>query len=378
MATRTPPARAAAPASAPLMPWLHTQLDALLAQQGHALLLEGPSGLGQFHLAMDWAKALLCEGRDIAAPLTPACGHCESCHAVQVRTHPDLLVLIPEAMQLALGWTAGGDGEGAGESKRKPSKEIRVEAMRQMITFCQRTDARGRGKVVVVYPAESMNTVTANALLKTLEEPPGNSRFVLATEAAHRLLPTIRSRCHSWKMAWPAEADIQAWLSATGSSPEQIKGAMQASGGRPQNAWELLQAGFDLQAWNQLPGQLARGHAGILADATVSQAIGVLLQVCHDAMAVVAGATPRYFAAESFAPLLAYLKARQDPALVDQPLTAQLQQSGESQRQRTLERLAQWSADLQQAARSSEHPFAPELMLTALVDQASQALPNRR
>lgn len=376
MATRPSPARTAAPVAAPDMPWLPAQLDALLAQQGHALLLEGPSGLGQFPLALAWAKALLCEARDVGAPLVPACGQCESCHAVQVRTHPDLLVLVPEALQLSLGWSAA-DTEAGSDSKRKPSKEIRVEAMRQMITFCQRTDARGRGKVVVVYPAESMNLVTANALLKTLEEPPGNSRFVLATEAAHRLLPTIRSRCHSWKMAWPEAADMQAWLAASGSSAQQIVGAMQASGGRPVNAWELLQSGFDWNAWNQLPKQLLRGQAGLLADATASQAIEVLLQLCHDAMAVVAGAAPRYFSHESIAPLFAHLGA--DKGLdVSEAAALQLQQSGDSLRQRTLERLSQWSVDLQQAARSSEHPFAPELMLTALMDQASQALQAKR
>ncbi|THU05300.1 DNA polymerase III subunit delta' [Lampropedia puyangensis] len=352
----------------PPMPWLQGQLQALLEQQGHALLLEGPSGLGQFGLAMAWAQALLCEARSLEAALAPACGHCESCHAVHVRTHPDLLVLLPETMQLALGW-ANTEGETVSDAKRKPSKEIRVEAMRQMITFCQRTDARGRGKVVVVYPAENMNTVTANALLKTLEEPPGNSRFVLATEAAHRLLPTIRSRCHSWKMKWPDEVQIQTWLAQAGRSAEQIAGAMQASGGRPLNAWELLQTGFDLNSWNQLPGQLVRGQAGLLADASASQAIGVLLQLCHDAMAVVAGAAPRYFAQASLAPLFVGL-AGADQSSLEQ----QFQQGGSSPRQRTLERLGQWSAELMQASRSSEHPFSPDLMLTALVDQASQAL----
>lgn len=371
MATRSAPARAPVPA-APEMPWLPAQLNALLAQQGHALLLEGPSGLGQFALAMGWAKALLCEAHALGTPLAPACGVCESCHAVQVHTHPDLLVLLPEAMQLDLGWSSA-DTDSASEAKRKPSQEIRVEAMRKMITFCQRTDARGRGKVVVVYPAESMNTVTANALLKTLEEPPGNSRFVLATEASHRLLPTIRSRCHSWKMAWPADAEIHAWLSAGHSTAEQVQGAMQASGGRPQNAWELLQSGFEPQAWSQLPRQLLHGQAGLLAAASPSQTIAVLQQLCHDVMAMVVGAVPRYFSQDSLKPLVAHLGAQ-----TGETITQQLQQGGQSPRQRTLERLAQWSVDLQQAQRTSEHPFAPELMLTALLDQASQALQAKR
>ena len=96
------------------------------------------------------------------------------------------------------------------DKKRKPSKEIRVEAMRDAVAFAQRTNARGRGKVVLVYPAERMNNVTANTLLKTLEEPVGDVRFVLASEAAWQLLPTIRSRCLGYTMPWPQADEAQA------------------------------------------------------------------------------------------------------------------------------------------------------------------------
>src|SRR3569832_1997188 len=99
---------------------------------------------------------------------------------------------------------------------RKPSRDIRIDAMRDAIQFAQRTSARGRGKAVLVYPAERMNHVTANALLKTLEEPPGDVRFVLATEAAHQLLPTIRSRCLGHTMAWPTSAEAAEWLTHEG------------------------------------------------------------------------------------------------------------------------------------------------------------------
>ena len=87
-------------ARAPLAPWLQRQLDSLLSQRGHAWLLQGPSGLGQYPLGLALVEAWLCD-----AP-TPhgACGHCASCHAVRVRTHPDLMVLMPETALLALGW----------------------------------------------------------------------------------------------------------------------------------------------------------------------------------------------------------------------------------------------------------------------------------
>lgn len=357
MASKKPAAATAVATPPPPMPWLDAQLDALLHQQGHALLLEGASGLGQFALGLAWAKAMLCEARAEGAPIQPACGQCESCHAVQVRTHPDLLVLLPEQLQIEWGWAA--QEESASEAKRKPSREIRIEAMRQMITFCQRTDARGRGKVVLVYPAENMNTVTANALLKTLEEPPGLSRFVLMTQAAHRLLPTIRSRCHAWKMHWPDAEAVHAWLAHSGADEAQVQAAMRAAGGRAQDAWDLLQKGFSAEAWQRLPGQLAQGQPGLLADATPSQAVAALMQVCHDAMAVSVGAAPRYFDAQAMA---AWSAAPADAAT----------------RQARIGKLGQWASDLQQAARTSEHPWNAELMLTALIDQARNALGSQR
>ncbi|MFN3494077.1 MAG: DNA polymerase III subunit delta', partial [Hydrogenophaga sp.] len=84
----------------PLAPWLQRQLEMLLGQRGHALLLAGPSGLGQYELALALARAWLCEQP------TPqgACGDCASCHAVDVRTHADLRVLMPETVCLELGW----------------------------------------------------------------------------------------------------------------------------------------------------------------------------------------------------------------------------------------------------------------------------------
>ena len=103
--------------------------------------------------------------------------------------------------------------------KKKPSKEIRVEAIRAAIAFATTTSARGRGKVVVVHPAERMNAVAANAFLKTLEEPAGDARFLLCSAAPDSLLPTIRSRCQAVacrcrrvpkpRLGWPGTASTR-------------------------------------------------------------------------------------------------------------------------------------------------------------------------
>jgi len=197
----------------PLAPWLQAQRQSLLAQRGHAWLLQGPSGMGQFELGMALVRAWLCEQPGAHG----ACGHCASCHSIDVHAHADLCVLMPEADMLARGWPLSEKAQAEiDDKKRKPSKEIRVDAMRDAVEFTQRTSARGRGKAVLVYPAEQMNAITANALLKTLEEPPGDVRFVLATEAAHQLLPTIRSRCLTHTMLWPHEAQMLQWLQAQG------------------------------------------------------------------------------------------------------------------------------------------------------------------
>ena len=151
--------------------WIAAQNRQLLAQRGHAWLLQGPSGLGQYSLALELVRTWLCDQPTPAG----ACGECGSCHAIEVRTHADVCVLMPETDMLKLGWPLSEKAQTEiDDKKRKPSKEIRVDAMRDAVEFAQRTSGRGRGKAVLVYPAERMNAITANALLKTLEEPPGD------------------------------------------------------------------------------------------------------------------------------------------------------------------------------------------------------------
>ena len=80
-------------------PWIQAQAKVLLQQRGHAWLLSGPSGLGQYGLGMALVRAWLCENVGEMG----ACGQCASCHAIDVRTHADLCVLMPETRMLELG-----------------------------------------------------------------------------------------------------------------------------------------------------------------------------------------------------------------------------------------------------------------------------------
>jgi len=321
-----------------IAPWIAAQAQALLAQRGHAWLLAGPSGLGQYQLALALARAWLCDQPTAQG----ACGRCTSCHAIDVHAHADLCVLMPEAVLQELGWPLSEKAQSEIDSKkRKISKEIRVDAMRDAVEFSQRTSARGRGKAVLVFPAERMNVFTANALLKTLEEPPGDVKFVLATDAAHQLLPTIRSRCLGHTMTWPDQRSALAWLQQQGMPATQAAVALRASGGRAQDA--LMFAAVS-DRWQFLPKAVQRGEVDVFKDWTPAQTVDALHKICHDLQAVKAGAQPRFF------------------ELTDLPLAG------------SWHSLTTWAKSLSEARRTVEHPFNVGLMQEALVSQAQMAL----
>ena len=128
-------------------PWIAGQARQILKQPGHAWLLQGPSGLGQYELALFLARAWLCE----QASEQGACGQCASCHAIDVRTHADLAVLMPETVMSERGWPLGEKAQDDIDSKkRKPSREIRVEAMRDTVARMSGFSAKSsRGGVPV-------------------------------------------------------------------------------------------------------------------------------------------------------------------------------------------------------------------------------------
>ncbi|MEY3519451.1 MAG: polymerase subunit delta [Pseudomonadota bacterium] len=323
-------------------PWIARQANDLLAQRGHAWLLQGPSGLGQYELALALVSAWLCEKPTVQG----ACGNCPSCHAVAVRTHADLAVLMPETVMIELGWPLSEKAQDEIDKKtRKPSKEIRVDAMRDAVEFSQRTDARGRGKAVLVFPAERMNTITANTLLKTLEEPPGDVRFVLAAEAAHMLLPTIRSRCLAHTMKWPEADEALTWLSGQGVTAPVAQSLLRSAGGRPTDVLRQAESGLSPDWWAALPKAMRGGDARHLANMSPAQAIDALQKLCHDLVLRHSGAAPRFFDASQLPPSHASVAV-----------------------------LSDWFKRLMQSSRTAEHPFNAGLMLEALTADAQQTM----
>lgn len=324
----------------PLLPWLQAPLEQALAQlRGHALLVHGPSGVGQFEFALAMAGAWLCERPGARV----ACGECAGCRLMRSRTHPDFFLLMPEAQRVALGWTAedeARDGEGR---KSKPSKELKVESVREAIGWTQHSASRGRGKVVLIHPAQAMNAVSANALLKTLEEPPTGVRLILTAHDPETLLPTIRSRCQRWPLALPEPAQALAWLEGLGVAAPRV--LLDACSGRPLDAAGLHADGVTAAAWRALPAAVVRGDARPMAGWPVPRVVDALQKLCHDAMAMAAGAPPRFFPADAIPP------GACAPAL------------------------AAWARELQRAARHDEHPWNAGLLTEALVLEAAAAWP---
>ena len=155
-----------------LLPWHRSQWQRIergirSGQVPHALLLRGGAGNGKALFAARLAAMLLCSCDD------PPCGGCKSCRLCAAGSHPDWIEV----------------------TIREDRREIVIEQIRDLIHSVGLTARLSRYKAVIVNPAEQMNRHAANTLLKTLEEPPGNTVFLLVSSNHSLLLATIRSRC---------------------------------------------------------------------------------------------------------------------------------------------------------------------------------------
>lgn len=192
--------------------WQRASVD--IARLPHALLLVGPPGSGKRMFAEQLAQRLLCQ----RAQRGVACGECPACRWFADGNHPDMLRLVPASAEDADAGDAGEDAESVGDGKKekKKSDQILIEQVRDMQSLLEVGGHQGGRRVVLIDPAEAMNVHTANALLKSLEEPPTDTLFLLVSHAPGRLLPTIRSRCQVWPFPRPAADDAKAWLNANG------------------------------------------------------------------------------------------------------------------------------------------------------------------
>ena len=200
-----------------LYPWqlnAWRQLNKDKQRMPHALLFHGRAGTGKLSFAQFFSQSLLCSAPN---QNQEACGVCASCHWFLEESHPDFKVLTPEQ--------EGDAEEGAATKKVKKKTQISVAQIRELSQFLNMTSHQHGGlRIVLVQPAESLNTASANALLKMLEEPAAGVLFILVSHQIERLLPTVLSRCQKIAMPLPSEAESLTWLNTQGiqNAAEQL------------------------------------------------------------------------------------------------------------------------------------------------------------
>lgn len=175
-------------------PWQQGQWErfvaaAASARTPHALLVAGPRGAGLEEFSLCAAARLLCERPPVAAV---CCGTCRPCELFAAGSHPDYFRVDPDP-----------------ESK---SEQIKVEQVRELIHFLHLSRQFTRARVALIFPADAMNRVAANALLKALEEPPPASVIILVTHQPGGLPITIRSRCQFMLFHETYSGDAVRWL----------------------------------------------------------------------------------------------------------------------------------------------------------------------
>lgn len=237
-----------------MYPWQQTawtRLQQMRARLPHAILFHGPAGIGKADFMETFAQALLCEN---VRPDGHACEACASCGWFAQHNHPDYRRVRPEALEDEPS-AEGEDGAesstaaaGKAKSSKAPSKEIKIEQVRALGDFMNISTHRQGLRVVVLYPAEALNMPASNALLKTLEEPPPGTVFLLASNSLDRLLPTILSRCRKFALPMPGHDEALAWLKQQGVP--DADSWLREQGGAPLAALAEAEAGSreDLEA----------------------------------------------------------------------------------------------------------------------------------
>lgn len=170
--------------------WLQTAVTT--NHLGHAYLFHGEPTIGKRLTAIALAQYLHCEAPQ-DAPTTDACGLCRSCHQIAQATHPDFLFIYPQDTQ-------------------KQNPKITIDQIRDIEHLVIYRPLMGSHKVCLIDQADSMTLEAANALLKTLEDPPDHCLFLLITSRPEHLLPTLRSRCIALRFSPLPSASIYEFL----------------------------------------------------------------------------------------------------------------------------------------------------------------------
>ena len=204
-----------------IYPWQQTSWEQLQKRHAannipHALMLIGPQGNGKYQFARSFAKFLLCND---STGTNTYCNQCQSCHWFDNNTHPDLNEILPTGK----------------------ANIIKVDQIRELCQQLALTSHSGGYQIALIYPAENMNLNAANSLLKSLEEPNGNTLYILVSHEPGQLPATVRSRCQMVKMPTPAPDFAQQWIEQQGINVNfPLQNLLAIAGGAPLNALKLL------------------------------------------------------------------------------------------------------------------------------------------
>jgi DNA polymerase-3 subunit delta' len=254
----------------------------------HAYLFTGPPGVGKRLFAAELAKSLLCE--DPPPGRIDSCDRCPACVQIDAGTHPDYF-----------------------QAGLPPGKhEWPIELMRELLRTFALTSARGKGKVAVLDDADDFNEESANAFLKTLEEPPPRSVLILIGSSPDRQLPTILSRCQAVRFAPLPEPLVADLLRAQGVEDEAlVRRLARLSGGSPGQAraladpalWDFRRTFLQqlttpqidsvglARAWNEFVEQAGKDSAAQRQRATL--VLRLVIDFLNDALRMRLGGTPR-------------------------------------------------------------------------------------
>lgn len=228
-------------------------------RMSHAMAFVGPAGVGKETCATELGAGMLCDAAgDNEAPF--GCGRCRSCVKVQNGVHPDLHLVMSEAESAAR-------GRPTNEGKRKPARTILVDQIRELSRVIRMKPHEGRAKIAIIVDSHQMNMNAANALLKTLEEPPANTLIVLLAPHARSLLPTVVSRCQRLVFGPLQDAEVEKILIRLGT--DHISERVDAAEGSVETAleWEPQSGDADADKGSALLQAILAGTTSERLDA---------------------------------------------------------------------------------------------------------------
>ncbi len=238
------------PAQAQYLPWQTAMLEHALelktaGRLPQAVLLEDASRQNSAELVHYTASLLLCDRPDGLQP----CGECDACRMMRAGTYWDYQLVTLEA----------------DEKSKKLSKNIKIDQIRKLIHEVSLTHQYERLKIAAIYPAEALNRNSANALLKTLEEPGAGILLLLVTHNRGRIPVTLRSRCQVWRIGLPSKSAALDWLQQGQLSAADAELYLDYAGGDPLLALDLQQREYAslVSEFKQRLGHFLRGNLAV-------------------------------------------------------------------------------------------------------------------